>query len=118
LYYVDSKGTDDERRLVISEDDRPIEPKANDPDEVTTPGFYLSHENRLDFEEIEVTGDRIYFRTVSADGVIYEFRGTTGGVIDSDFSVPIPFIKGRLRTMKRGNVIRIENIKFGHAVIL
>jgi hypothetical protein len=119
LYYVESKGIADERKLIISEDDQPIPPKANDPDEATVPGFYLSHENRLDFEEVEVSGNRVYFKTVATDGVVYEFLGTANKEIDPNFSedVPIPFIKGQLKMIKIGSVIKTESAKFGHAII-
>jgi|GEM_PF-4330915 len=119
LYYLASKDHSDERKLIISDDGEAIPPKANDPDEATLPGFYLSHEYRLDFAEIEIIGKSIFFRTRESSGSYVEFRGVFGEEIDPNFSddIPIPFIKGTLRAFKNGKVVKSESVRFGHAVI-
>lgn len=115
LYYVKSKDGDDDRQLVISDDNQPIPQKPNDPDAATVPGFYMSRENRLDFKEIEINGNEVFFRTRELDGLSYEFRGTTGKEIVPDFSEdePLPFIKGALKMIVNGRIVRSENIIFG-----
>jgi len=119
LYYLRSANDSDERKLIISDDDKPIPPKSNDPGEATVPGFYLSSDNRLDFEKIEVIGKKVYFKTREFDGIYYEFRGKIGEEIDPNFSadIPIPFIKGTLGEFKVGKLVRTKSVKFGHAVI-
>ena len=118
-YYLDSVNESDERTLVISEDNQPFPPPSNEPDDVTSPGFYLSRENRFDFEKVELVGKKVYFKTREIDGVTYEFRGTAGEEIIPEFSadVPVPFIKGILKEIKNGQVMKTENVKFGHRVI-
>lgn len=119
LYYLAGKNDSDLRKLIISEDDKPIPQKSNDPDEATNPGFYVTDEKRLDFEEIEIIGKRLYFKTRESDGIHYEFHGVFGEKIDPNFSddVPIPFIKGALNEFKNDEVVKTENVEFGHAVI-
>ena len=119
LYYFSDVDTPDERKLIISDDDKPIPPKANDPDESTNPGLQLSHEERFDFEEIEVIGDQVYFKTREVDGIYYEFRGIIGESIEPNFSedILIPDIKGTLKTIKGNSVIKTEDVELGHAII-
>ncbi len=118
LYYLDSKDIPGDA-LIISEDDQPIPQKANDPDEVTIPGFYLSREERIDFERVSIVGEQVHFKTRDIGGVCYEFDGTSGNEIIPDFSpdVPVPFIKGTLRKIENGKVLKTEKVKFGHVVI-
>jgi hypothetical protein len=119
LFYVQSLNNTDERGLILSSDDKPISPKPNDPDAPTVPGFYLSDTKRIAFLKVEVIGRKVYFKTRSARGVIYEFRGTAGKEIlpNFDSTTPVQFIKGTLRKYKRGKIVKSEKIKFGHAVI-
>ncbi len=117
LYYVRSRNGSDERKLILSDTNAPIPPKSNDPGEATLPGFYISHEKRLDFEEIEVVGNRIYFKTRESNGLVYEFRGLAHTENDPYFSEPIPVIKGTLRTINDGVASQNETITFGHAVV-
>jgi hypothetical protein len=117
LYYLLNKNNSNERKLIISEDDRPIPQKANDPEEATVPGFYLSHDKRLDFKEIEIIGKNIYFKTRDSDGSYFEFWGIFDEEIDSDFSEPIPFLKGNLRHFENSKLVEDKNVRFGHAVI-
>jgi len=119
FYAADGLDKYDLRALVISYDDQPIEPKANDPDAPTIPGFYPSDNERYDFEHIEVIRKRVYFRTRSVRGISYEFSGTSGKefIVDFDPSVPVPFIKGTLTKLKNGRAVKRERVKFGHAVI-
>ncbi|MDM7920658.1 MAG: hypothetical protein QUS14_00040, partial [Pyrinomonadaceae bacterium] len=72
LYYDKSPDGEDDRQLVISDDNEPIPQKPNDPDAATLPGFYMSRENRLDFKEIEINGNEVFFRTREIDGLSYE----------------------------------------------
>ena len=120
LYYVKSTDEDDDRQLVISDDSEPIPQKPNDPDAATHPGFYMSRENRLDFKEIEINGNEVFFRTREIDGLSYEFRGTAGRAIVPDFSEeePLPFIKGVLKMTVNGRIVRSENIFFGRTFTL
>ncbi len=119
LYYVVDPGRDDERKLIISYSNEPIEQKPNDPDEATVPGFYPSHLDRLDFSDIEVVGNRIYFKTRPTNGLVYEFRGTITEEIDPNFDpkTPVPGITGVLKTSRDGKVVKEEKVTLGHAVI-
>jgi len=118
-YVIDSADQYDERALVISYDDEPIEPKPNDPDAPTLPGFYLSYKVRFEFERVEVIGNKVYFKTRSIGGVTYEFKGISGEEVIPNFnpSIRVPFIKGILIRLKNGEVMSKEEIKFGHAVV-
>ncbi len=118
LYLLDSKDIPG-AKLIISDDNQPIPPKVNNPDEVTIPGFYLSREERMDFERVSVVGKQVSFKTREIDGIYYEFDGTSGDEIIPDFSsdVPVPFIMGTLRKIENGKVLKTEKVKFGHVVI-
>ena len=118
LFFVESSNEWDSRALVLSSNNKPIPPKANEPDAPTVPGYYLSYTKRLAFQKVEVIGKKVYFKTRSVSGVIYEFRGTAGAEIDPEFTDPIQFIKGTMTKFKRGKIVKTEKIKFGHAVIL
>ena len=104
----------DERALVLSYDGKAIVPKANDPDALTIPGFYLSPGVRLHFERVEVLGRKVYFRTRNVNGVSYEFSGASGEEIinASDPLTPVPFIKGILTKSRDGKLESEEEIKF------
>lgn len=119
LYYFVHPKQEDERKLIISFTNEPIPQKPNDPDEVTQPGFYLSHFNRLDFSDIEVVGKRISFKTRPVADVIYEFKGVIKEEIDPNFdpNQPIPGITGVLKTIRLGRVLKEETVTLGHAVI-
>lgn len=65
LYFVESPNGTDERALVISSNNKPIPPKANEPDATTIPEFYLFYTKRIAFEKVEVIGKRVYFKTRS-----------------------------------------------------
>lgn len=122
LYYVVSSNLSnefEEGALVLSYNDKPIGPKANDPDSPTIHGFYLSYKERFDFERVEVSDRKFNFKTRRASGVSYAFVGISGREIDPNFdsSTPIPFIKGRLTKCRNGKVVKKEKVKFSHAVI-
>lgn len=119
LYYVVSADNSDERMLVISFDNKSIPQKANDPDGPTSPGFYLSRTKRLAFAKAGIVGKRVYFKTRPVGGVSYEFRGTLGEEINADFDHTqlLPFIKGKLTKIKRGKVVKTENLKLGRTFI-
>jgi hypothetical protein len=120
LFYI-AGGPDKDgiRALVLSYDDRPIEPKANDPSAPTVPGFYPSYGERHDFERVEVIGKRVYFKTRRVGGVSYEFSGVAGEAVIPNFdpSIPVPYIRGTLTKLRNGKAVRRERVKFGHAVI-
>lgn len=118
LFFVESSDVDDSRALVLSSNNKPIPPKANEPDAPTIPGYYLSYTKRLPFSKVEVIGKKVYFKTRSVGGVSYEFRGTAGAEIDPEFTDPIQFIKGTMTKFKRGKVVKTQKLKFGHAVVL
>jgi len=120
FYVVGSSDNVEERSVVISYDDKPIEAKANDPDAPTIPGFYLSNKQRYDFERIEVIESSVYFKTHIIEGVSFEFSGTLGEEIVPTFdpSIAVPFIKGALTTVRNGKVVKKEEIMFGHAVVV
>ena len=107
LYFVETSNADDHRVLVLSSNNKPIPPKANEPEAPTVPGYYLSYKKRLAFEKVEVISRKVYFKTRSVGGISYEFRGRAGKEIDPNFdpSVPIPFIKGILTKLKKGKII-------------
>ena len=104
---------------MISYNDGPIEPKANDPDAPTIPGFYPSPGKRFDFEHVEVIRKKVTFKTRTIDGVSYTFSGRSGKEIVQGFDprTLVPFIKGSLITIKQGKIVKSERVKFGHAVI-
>lgn len=118
-YVIDSADGYDERALVISYNDEPIERKPNDPDAPTLPGFYLTYKVRFDFERVEVIGKKVYFKTRGIGGVSYEFKGISGEEVIPNFnpSIRVPFIKGILTRLRDGKVMSKEEIKFGHAVV-
>jgi hypothetical protein len=113
-YVLDPQDGYDERALVISYDDKSIKSEANEVDTPTAPGFYLSDSVRLDFERVEVVGNKVYFKTIGVGGVIYEFSGVSGEEIAPaiDDSTKVPFIKGILSTSRDGKLEREEEIKF------
>jgi|SRR5262245_86166 len=120
LYYV--VGDTDKfhgSALVLSYNDKPIPPKANDPDAPTRPGFYLPDKDRYDFQRVEVIDKKVYFKTRSVGGVSYEFVGNSGEEIIPNFdpSTRVPFIAGEITTLKNGKLVNKERIKFSHAVI-
>ena len=117
LFYVESSNKDDSRALVLSSNDKPIPPKANEPDAPTIPGYYLSYTKRLPFEKVEVIGRKVYFKTRSVGGISYEFRGTAGKEIDPEFNKPIQFVKGTMTKLKKGKIVKIVKMNFNHAVI-
>lgn len=118
FYLVNPRDDFDPRALVISYDDGPIPPKANEPEAPTEPGFYLTYEERCEFERIEVIRRSVYFMTRRRGGVSYGFVGTAGWEVHPDLGVPVPFIKGTLTKFKNGRVLKKERVKFAHAVIL
>ena len=118
LFFVESSNDSENRALVLSSNNKPIPPKANEPDAPTIPGYYLSYTKRLTFSKVEVIGRKVYFKTRSVGGISYEFRGTAGEEKDSYFTEPIQFIKGTMTKFKRGKVVKAEKIKFGHAVVI
>ena len=117
LYYVRSHILPDDGALIISDDNAPIPPKANDPGEVTIPGFYLNREERVDFERVSIVGKQVHFKTREYGGIVYEFDGKIGKEADPELDLPVPFIKGTLKKIENGKVLKTENVKFGHAVI-
>jgi hypothetical protein len=120
LFYVVKSSIpneDDQRALVLSFNNKPIEPKANDPDAPTIPGFYLTFKDRYDFEKVEIIRRKVYFKTRPVGGISYKFVGISGNESDPDFDIPIPFIKGKLTKVKHGKVTKREHVKFSHAVI-
>jgi len=118
LYYV-SRGADKfyGGALVLSYNDKPIPPQANDPDAPTRPGFYLPDNDRYDFQRVEVIDKKVYFKTSSVGGVSYEFFGNSGKESDPNFDIPIPFITGEITTLKNGKPVNKEKIRFSHKVI-
>lgn len=117
LYYVSSKDGSDDRGLVISADGKEIPEKANDPEAATIPGFYLSRDKRFDFEEIEIVGKNIYFKTRESDGIYFEFRGVFGEEIEPNIEQLVPFLDGKLRRVENGKLLIDETVRFGHAII-
>jgi hypothetical protein len=117
LFFVESPDENDSRALVLSSNNKPIPPKANEPDAPTVPGYYLSYTKHLPFEKVEVIGKNVYFKTRKVGGVSYEFRGTAGKENDPEFAEPIQFIKGTMTKFKRGKIVKTLKIKFNHAVI-
>lgn len=109
---IDAEDGYDPRALVLSYNNKPIEPKPNDPDAPTVPGFYLSLMVRLVFESVEVIRQTVYFKTRT-------FNGVMGMEIVPNFdpSTRIPYIKGILTKLKNGKMMSQEKIKFVHAVI-
>ena len=118
LFFVQSSNDSDGRALVLSSNNKPIPPKANEPDAPNVPGYYLSYTKRLPFSKVEVIGKKVYFKTRSVSGVSYEFRGTAGEENDPEFTALIQFIKGTMTKFKRGKIVKTEKIEFGHAVVL
>jgi len=105
LFYVMSGNwRNDWRSLVISYNDGPIEPKANDPDAPTIPGFYPSSGKRFDFEYVEVIRKKVTFQTRTIDGVSYAFSGRSGQEIVQGFDprTLVPFIKRIIDYNKAG----------------
>jgi hypothetical protein len=119
FYVVSGDWRSNTRALVLSYSDNPIEPKANDPDAPTIPGFYPSREKRFDFERVEVVRNKVYFKTRGVEGISYVFSGTSGkaGIRNFDPTILVPFIRGSLVTLRNGKAIKSEKVKFGHAVI-
>jgi hypothetical protein len=120
LFYVRSTpGTYHNRALVLSFDDKPIEPKPNDPYAPTVPGFYTSYKDRYSFLLIEVIRKKVYFRTQTVNGISYMFVGVAGmhRMNKTDPSPHVPHISGTLTKLKDGRIVETERIKFNHAVI-
>lgn len=103
----------DERSLVLSLDGKPLRPRP-DLNTSTIPGFYLSPNVRLDFERVEVVGEKVYFRTHNINGVVYEFSGASGEEVigASGPLTPVPFIKGILTKSRDGKLESEEEIRF------
>jgi hypothetical protein len=116
---IDPEDGFDPRALVLYYDNKPIEPKSNDPDAPTIPGFYLSYTVRLDFEKVEVIRKNVYFKTRIVGGVNYEFSGVMGmeRLPKPRPSLRVPFIKGTLTKLTNGKISSQEEIKFVHAFI-
>lgn len=115
-YIIDAPDGYDERALIISFDNKPIEHGAGDSDAPTRPGFYLSRRVRLNFERVEVIGKNVYFKTINVGGVSYEFSGISGAEnIPGDALTHVPFIKGVLTRSRDGKAEREEEIKFRYA---
>jgi len=108
----------DERALVLSYADKPVEPQADDPDAPTIPGFYLSSKVRIDFERVEVIGNKVYFKTNSIGGISYEFSGISGEEVipNSSPSTRVSFIKGKLTRLRNGEIMEQEEIKFRYVM--
>src|SRR5262249_37241951 len=119
LFYIVSDSAMPGRALVLSYEDQPIGPKANDPDAPTQPGFYPSPDKRYEFARVTVIRKKVYFKTRVIDGVNYLFSGVSGQapIPGFDPSIPVPFIRGALVTLKNGKRVKSERVKFGHAVI-
>ena len=119
FYVVSGDWRSNTRALVLSYSDNPIEPKANDPEAPTMPGFYPTPERRFDFERVEVVRKKVYFKTRSVDGVSYVFYGISGQTVVRNFdpTIRVPFIRGTLVTLKNGKTMKSEHVKFGHAII-
>ena len=119
FYATSTPGTYDNRALVLSFDDKPIEPKPNDPDAPTFPGFYTSYKDRYPFVTIEVNGKKVYFKTQAIDGISYRFVGVAGKhrLNQNDPSALVPEISGTLTKLKDGRIVENERVKFNHAVI-
>ncbi len=118
LFFVESSDANDSRALVLSSNNKPIPPKANEPDAPTVPGYYLSYTKRVAFEKVEVIGRKVFFRTRSVGDIIYEFRGTAGKDIDSEFNKPIQFTKGTMTKLKKRKIVKSVKMSFNHAVVL
>ena len=118
-YLVDAADGYDERALVISYEDEPVERNSSVPDAPTLLGFYLSHTVRLNFERVEVIGKKVYFKAIGTERVSYEFSGITGeeSIPDIDDSKPVPFIEGVLTRSRDGKTEREEEIKFRHVPV-
>lgn len=69
LYYLDPRTA-----LVISPDGRPIEPKANDPEAPTLPGFDVGSRH-FKFVASQFSERGFSFRTERIDGTEYSFVG-------------------------------------------
>ena len=119
FYVVSGDWRNDLRALVITNDDKSIEPKATDPDAPTVPGFYPAPGKRFSFEHVEVIRKKVSFKTQTIDGVSYHFSGTSGREVVQGFDPKalVPFIRGSLVTLKNGKIVKRESVKFGHAVI-
>src|ERR1044072_5135875 len=87
-FVMDPQDGYDERGLVLSYGDRATAFEHDTSDAPATPGFYLSCQVRLDFERVEVIGRKVYFRTRSVRGVVYEFSGSSGEEIAPDCAPP------------------------------
>jgi len=75
LYYADWDREENALSLVISADDRPIPPKANDPGAPTQPGFYL-HDQHLRFQLSRLSMGHFSFRTQKLSGKSFSFDAT------------------------------------------
>ena len=95
--------------LIISKDNQPVGQLYGD--ELTVPGFYLSYEKRLDFEQVSVVGQKVHFKTREIDGSWYEFDGTVNQEI-----FPL-VINGALKAIRNGKVVKDQNVNFTRAVI-
>lgn len=117
MYYGDNLFENGNASLVISFENKPIPPKANEPDSPTIPGFYPKGNERFPFLEIKVIRNQVYFKTDSISGVRFEFKGVTGKEFDSELNTYVPFIVGVVTRFQDDKPNKRQKITFGHAVI-
>jgi hypothetical protein len=117
LYYAegDSEGTD-LTALVISSNEKPIPPKANDPEAPTEPGLHIG-ERRFPFAWSRFSPQGFSFWTVRVGDTEYSFHGRFGREQVESIS-GVPYLVGVLAEMRKGRVFLKKKIRFGHAVIL
>ena len=116
LYYADWDGEENALSLVISGDDRPIPPKANDPGAPTQPGFYL-RDQHLRFQVSRLSMGHFSFRTQKLSRKSFSFDGHFGKEPVEDIG-EVPCLDGVLQELKNDRIIRSTQIHFGHAVVL
>ncbi len=114
LYYLE--GDAGQTALVISPDGRPIEPKANDPEAPTLPGFHVGSRH-FKFVASHFSERTFSFRTERIDGTEYSFVGSFGHE-DVDVIPDVPFLAGTLIEKHNRKTVSKRAAHFGHAVIL
>jgi len=114
LYYLE--GDAGQTALVISPDGRPIEPKANDPEAPTLPGFHVGS-RRFKFIASHFSEREFSFRTERIEGTEYSFVGSFGHEDVEDIP-DVPFLAGTLTEIRKGRLVTKKTVHFGHAVIL
>jgi len=116
LYYGDCDEEPDCPALVISDDGKPIPPKANDPGAPTLPGLHVG-QRLFPFAWSRLSPQGFSFRTARVGHTVYSFQGRFGRG-DVDVISAVPYLAGVLTEMRDGRVLLRKKMHFGHAVIL